>query len=57
MPPETPRHLSEHRVQLFDSSKSLADTVSTFLVGGLQQGASVLERIGPNICGTDLSCP
>lgn len=47
MPLETPRHLSEHRVQLFDSSKSLADTVSAFLVGGLQQGASVLVAATP----------
>jgi hypothetical protein len=47
MPPESPRHRSEHRVQLFDSSKSLADTVSAFLVSGLQQGASVLVAATP----------
>lgn len=47
MPPETPRHLSEHRAQLFDSSKSLADTVSAFLVQGLRQGASVLIAATP----------
>ena len=33
---------SEHHVQLFDSSKSLADTVSTFLIGGLARGDSAL---------------
>jgi hypothetical protein len=40
-------HVSEHRVQLFDSSKSLADTVGAFLVAGLQQGASVLLAVTP----------
>lgn len=33
---------SEHHVQLFDSSKSLADTVSAFLAGGLQRGENVI---------------
>ena len=47
MSPESPAHLSEHRVQFFDSSKSLADTVSAFLVNGLQQGASVLVAARP----------
>jgi hypothetical protein len=34
--------VSEHHVQLFDSSKSLADTVSRFLVGGLERGESAI---------------
>jgi hypothetical protein len=33
---------SEHHVQLFDSSKSLADTVSTFLIGGLERGENAI---------------
>jgi hypothetical protein len=33
---------SEHSVQLFDSSKSLVDTVSSFLVNGLERGENVL---------------
>ncbi len=33
---------SEHHVQLFDSSKSLADTVSAFLVRGLTRGESAI---------------
>ncbi|HJU42360.1 MAG TPA: MEDS domain-containing protein [Vicinamibacterales bacterium] len=38
-PPET---ASEHTVQLFDSSKSLADSVSQFLINGLERGENVL---------------
>jgi len=34
-------------VQLFDSSKSLADTVSAFLIGGLERGESVLVVATP----------
>jgi hypothetical protein len=33
---------SEHFVQLFDSSKSLADTVSAFLIGGLERGDNAI---------------
>jgi len=33
---------SEHTVQLFDSSKSLADSVAQFLVTGLERGENVL---------------
>jgi hypothetical protein len=33
---------SEHYVQLFDSSKSLADTVSAFLIGGLERGENAI---------------
>jgi len=38
--PEAQR--SEHFVQLFDSSKSLADTVSDFLIGGLERGDNAM---------------
>ena len=37
---QTPR--SEHHLQLFDSSKSLADTVSAFLLGGFGCGENLL---------------
>ena len=33
---------SEHHVQLFDSSKSLADTVAAFLIGGLERNENIL---------------
>jgi hypothetical protein len=33
---------SEHFVQLFDSSKSLAETVAAFLLGGLERNENVL---------------
>ena len=33
---------SEHSVQLFDSSKSLAETVSLFLINGLERGENAL---------------
>jgi hypothetical protein len=33
---------SEHHVQLFDSSKSLADTVGAFLIGGLERNENIL---------------
>jgi DcmR-like sensory protein len=33
---------SEHTVQLFDSSKSLADSVAQFLVTGLERGENIL---------------
>jgi hypothetical protein len=33
---------SSHDVQFFDSSKSLADTVSAFLIAGLEQGHSAI---------------
>ena len=34
--------LSEHRLQLFDSSRSLADTVSAFLIDGLQRSENAI---------------
>ncbi len=37
-----PESVSEHAVQLFDSSKSLADTVALFLINGLERGENVL---------------
>jgi MEDS: MEthanogen/methylotroph, DcmR Sensory domain len=37
-----PAELSAHHVQFFDSSKSLADTVTAFLVGGLQRGDNAI---------------
>ena len=33
---------SEHTVQLFDSSKSMAETVSQFLINGLERGENAL---------------
>ena len=33
---------SEHNVQFFDSSKSLAETVSTFLIGGLERNENAI---------------
>jgi hypothetical protein len=38
---------SEHYVQLFDSSKSLADTVSTFLIDGLSRGDNAIIIASP----------
>src|SRR5688500_20244377 len=38
---------SEHHVQLFDSSKSLAETVSTFLIGGLQRNENAIVVATP----------
>jgi hypothetical protein len=38
--PAVPR--SEHTLQLFDSSKSLADTVSAFLIDGLQRNENAI---------------
>jgi len=40
-------HGSEHHVQLFDSSKSLADTVAAFLLGGLERNENVLVVATP----------
>lgn len=39
---ESAVYSSEHHVQLFDSSKSLAETVSAFLVGGLQRNENAI---------------
>ena len=39
---DTAVHSSEHHLQLFDSSKSLAETVSAFLMMGFEQGENVL---------------
>lgn len=33
---------SQHHVQLFDSSKSLAETISAFLIGGLQKNENAI---------------
>jgi hypothetical protein len=38
---------SEHFVQLFDSSKSLADTVAAFLIGGLERNDNILVVATP----------
>ena len=38
---------SEHHVQFFDSSKSLAETVSEFLSAGLQRGENVIVVATP----------
>ena len=38
---------SEHHVQLFDSSRSLADTVASFLIGGLERHENVLVVATP----------
>lgn len=38
---------SEHVVQLFDSSKSLADTVAAYLLGGLERHENVLIVASP----------
>ena len=38
---------SEHHLQLFDSSKSLAETVSAFLIGGLQRNENVIVVATP----------
>jgi hypothetical protein len=38
---------SEHHVQLFDSSKSLAGTVSAFLIGGLQRNENAIVVATP----------
>jgi hypothetical protein len=37
-----PESTSEHTVQLFDSSKSLAESVARFLVNGLERGENAL---------------
>jgi hypothetical protein len=37
-----PQGNSEHTVQLFDSSKSLVETVSAFLIDGFERGENVL---------------
>lgn len=38
---------SEHHLQLFDSSKSLAETVSAFLMAGFERGESLLVVATP----------
>lgn len=38
---------SEHSVQLFDSSRSLVETVSLFLINGLERGENVLVAATP----------
>ncbi len=38
---------SEHYVQLFDSSKSLGDSVSAFLIGGLERGDNCIAIARP----------
>ena len=42
MPTESVLQASEHHLQLFDSSESLAGTVARFVVKGLEQGQNVL---------------
>ena len=38
---------SEHHLQLFDSSKSLAETVSSFLIDGFRRGEPLLLAVTP----------
>ena len=45
--PTEPVQRSEHHVQLFDSSKSLADTIAAFLIGGLERKENVLVVATP----------
>ena len=47
MPTEPVVQRSEHHVQLFDSSKSLADTIAGFLIGGLERKENVLVVASP----------
>ena len=44
LPPES---ASEHNVQLFDSSKSLVDSVAQFLIKGLEKGENLLIVVTP----------
>ena len=41
---------SEHHVQLFDSSRSMAETVSAFLIEGFQNGEPLLIVATPQHC-------
>ena len=43
----TPAPFSAHHVQLFDSSKSLADTVTQFLIAGFGRGEPLLLVVTP----------
>ena len=47
MPTEPALQASEHYVQLFDSSRSLADTVAAFLIGGLERNENILVVASP----------
>ena len=47
MPTEPAAPQSEHHVQLFDSSKSLADTIAAFLIGGLERHENILVVATP----------
>jgi hypothetical protein len=44
LPPES---ASKHTVQLFDSSKSLVDSVAQFLINGLEKGENLLIVVTP----------
>jgi hypothetical protein len=44
---EQPLRQSRHHVQLFDSSKSLAETVAAFLLAGFKRGESLLIVVTP----------
>jgi hypothetical protein len=44
---ESPTRSSEHHLQLFDSSKSLADSVSGFLIEGFRRGENMLVVATP----------
>lgn len=50
MHPEEPVGSSEHHLQLFDSSKSLAETVSVFLRTGFDRGETLLIVATPQHC-------
>jgi hypothetical protein len=47
MHPGTPTAKTGHRVQLFDSSKSLADTIAEFLIAGFGRGEPLLMVVTP----------
>ena len=47
MPPGRPTRSSEHHLQLFDSSRSLAETVCGFLMAGFERGEAILVVATP----------
>ena len=47
MRPDRPTQSSEHHLQLFDSSRSLAETVCGFLMAGFRRGEAILVVATP----------
>ncbi len=45
--PDRPTTSSEHHLQLFDSSRSLAETVCGFLMAGFERGEAMLVVATP----------